>query len=284
MFSERRYTYAKPPRQSRSMGGMIIWATVAVFFLQLLTQGQLTALLQLSAPEISRFQLWRIGSYMFAHGSLTHLFVNMWGLFLFGRMVEERLGGTRFLNLYFTSGFIGGLAWLLFNWKMPAAVGGYLLPAPAVVGASGALFGVMMAAAMMFPNQRIMLLLPPVEMPLKTFVPVYALIEILMLWRADNVAHLAHLGGLVGGFLYIRGQAPELWQWHFLRALRDRWRRRGWRKLAGGKPPPAGPDAAAPSSEEIDRILDKIGREGINRLTAAERRTLEHARERLRNR
>ncbi|MFA5203451.1 MAG: rhomboid family intramembrane serine protease [Lentisphaeria bacterium] len=287
MLADRDYTRRPPwsPRAESSMTSVLIWTTVAVFFLQWLTRDQIVVWLALSPADIQRWQLWRLGTYLFAHGGFFHLFMNMWALYLFGRPLESALGGHRFLNLYFTSGIIGGLVWLFFNWQSPLS---------AVEGASGAVFGVMMAAAMKFPNERIMLLIPPVVMRLKTFVIVYAGLELFFeLSRLDgNVAHLAHLGGMLGAFLFMR----DLYTPAALRRLggdlRSAWSnwRAGHRRRRltlddapdGNRPPD--PAAAARFSAEVDRVLDKIGRDGIQSLSAEERRILEKARERLRTR
>ena len=93
-----------------------------------------------------------------------HLLLNMWGLYLFGNHVYNRLGSKRFLTLYFLSGVSGSFLWLLFNWGTQDYV----------IGASGAVFGVMMAATMLSPDMRIMLLFPPIAMKLRTLVVVFA--------------------------------------------------------------------------------------------------------------
>jgi len=282
MLSDRDYMndrQSRWPGQHTSIVTLLIWANVIVFVLQFLSTDRLTDVLCLSAPGVRHLELWRLGTYMFVHGGFLHILFNMWPLYLFGRLLEERIGGTRFLHLYLVSGLLGGLVWLFFNWNSPEPV----------VGASGAVFGVLMAAAMTFPNQKIMLLLPPVEMRLKTFVAVFAAIEIFSefgqatgTWN-DRIAHLAHLGGMLGGFLYMRRIMPD-----FRIRVRD-W----WRNLIRRRPGPPSADAddrtgdALPPAEfqrEVDRILDKIGREGLAGLTIEERKTMERARKRLRER
>ena len=139
----------------------LIVANAVVFLLTSLDNtGRLTEALGLSFAGITDFQLWRLVTYMFVHGGLTHIFFNMWGLYLFGMPVEQRLGPERFLRLYFLSGIVGSGLWLLANW----GTNGLL------IGASGGVFGVMMAAAMSFPNMQIVLLFPPIPMRLRTFV------------------------------------------------------------------------------------------------------------------
>jgi len=152
--------------------------------------------LALSSHGIRQFKFWQFVSYMFLHGGVMHILFNMWGLYLFGQHVLARLGTQRFLTLYFLSGISGAGLWLLFNWNSPAPV----------IGASGAVFGVIMAAALFFPNMQIMLLFPPIPMKLRTFVLLFAGIEILseLSTMQGNVAHLAHLGGFLAAYIYIR--------------------------------------------------------------------------------
>ena len=261
----------------------LIVANAVVFLLTSLDNtGRLTEALGLSFAGITDFQLWRLVTYMFVHGGLTHIFFNMWGLYLFGMPVEQRLGPERFLRLYFLSGIVGSGLWLLANW----GTNGLL------IGASGGVFGVMMAAAMSFPNMQIVLLFPPIPMRLRTFVLVYGLIEASMAWqeaagRGGGIAHLAHLGGLLGAFFYMKRlgfQSPYNW----LSQIRSAWRRRSLRMVppSGPRPPPVPPPGGLPKDleSETDRILDKIGTHGIQSLTPEERQTLEVARERLRHR
>ena len=165
-----------------------------VFFL--FTQGsdRMGLLLAFQPRLVLRLEVWRLVTYMFVHGSFVHLLFNMWGLYLFGRLLEGELGSWRFLILYFVSGIIGALLWSVFNFNRNAIL----------IGASGAIFGVVVATAMAFPDMRIMLLIPPIPMKLKTFCWVYIIIEVLeALFSTSSVAHLAHLGGALGGFLFI---------------------------------------------------------------------------------
>lgn len=276
MYSDRSYSSrGRHPQPAVSAVSAVIWVTVACFILQWLSRDRFTLYTWLDGESIRHHEYWRLGSYMFVHGGFWHILMNMWGLHLFGRMIEDRLGSSHFLNLYFISGVIGGGTWLFFNWDSPVPV----------IGASGGLFGVMMAAAMLFPNERILLLIPPIPLRLKTFVGVYALVEVFSLGAQSGIAHLAHLGGLLGGFLYMHRVMPVISPRELFSRLRNRLRRRGWslHPDSSAKPPPAGDaDAGMPTSEEIDRVLDKIGEQGLNSLTPSERRILDKARERLR--
>ena len=150
------------------------------------------------------------------------------------------------------------------------------------VGASGALFGVMAAAAMAFPNAVISLLFPPISLRMKTFIWVYALLEVVMAFDShSNVAHLAHLGGMVGAFIYMRrlrrGQQFSILEW-----LKSRFSGFGRRSRRHGPDMDFPKMDGGPTSEEVDRVLEKMSQEGYEKLTEAEKRTLEAASQRLR--
>lgn len=288
MFSDRDYNRPssrsafRPPQVS--MVTAILFATVGTFLLQVIWSradgsDPVTDFLCLHAESVRHGQVWRLLTYALVHGGFWHIFVNMWGLFLFGRLLEQRLGRGRFLALYVVSGLIGAGTWLLLNWNSPVPV----------VGASGSLFGVMMAAAMLFPDVRVMLLIPPVPLKLKTFVAVYAVAEVFLELGGsfarlhDNVAHIAHLGGLLGGFLFMQHHLPRYNLSRLFSRIPNPFRRT-WKLHP--KPSPGAPGSAAggDTMHDVDSVLDKIGREGINSLTEAERSVLERARERLRQR
>ncbi len=186
------------PHKQRSpspgMNAVTLLITLNVVFFVLFPGASLWQL-ALSADGFRHFRFWQIISYMFLHGNFVHLLLNMWGLYLFGNHVYRRLGTQRFLMLYFLSGISGSLLWLLFNWNSPSSV----------IGSSGAVFGVMMAAAVLSPERRMMLLFPPIPVKLKTLVFVFAGIEILseLSNLQGGVAHLAHLGGFLGAYLYM---------------------------------------------------------------------------------
>ncbi len=276
----------------------LIIANVVVFIFQMLSSagrppgelGPLGSLLALRGKDVP-LEFWRYGTYMFAHGGMFHILINMLILYVLGKPVEERIGGNDFLYLYFVSGLIGGGIWWLCNWSSGTPV----------VGASGAVFGVMLAAAMLYPNLQIMLLFPPIPMKLKTFVTVFAVITVLFSIQqaisgqeGGGIAHVAHLGGFIGGFLYMRRYYRKYYpnRSFILEPLRRKWdsltkqeqrRRAQFRKHEGGKKRESTPEDEDldTSSENVDRILDKIGREGIQNLTARERKVLEQARKRL---
>ncbi len=171
------------------------------------------------------FEAYQLVTYMFLHDwqTITHLFFNMFALWMFGRVLEYDLGSKRFLTFYMVSGIGAGLLQLLVNWgevqyliaQVESGVGdpslmsriSALISAPSV-GASGAVFGILLGFGMMHPNSVIMLLIPPIPVKAKYFVIIYGLIELFLgvSGRASGVAHFAHVGGMLWGFLL-------LWLW-----------------------------------------------------------------------
>ena len=144
------------------------------------------------------FMPWQLLSYAFLHGDLTHIFFNMFGLWMFGRDLERLMGPRNFL-VYYTTCVVGaGLVQLVF-----AAVTGGVYP---TIGASGGIFGILLAYAMFFPNRTVMLLFPPIPMRAKYFVLFYGLLELYLgvSGMSPGVANFAHLGGMLFGFLLLR--------------------------------------------------------------------------------
>jgi membrane associated rhomboid family serine protease len=151
------------------------------------------------------FLPWQVVTYAFLHGGVFHLFFNMMGLWMFGSEIERVWGPKRYLQFYMASVLAAALAQLL-----TALVTGAVYP---TIGASGGLFGLLLAFGMLFPNRQIMLLIPPIPMKAKVFVAIYGAIELFLgvTGTQQGVAHFAHLGGMLGGFLmiqYWRGRPP----------------------------------------------------------------------------
>jgi membrane associated rhomboid family serine protease len=145
------------------------------------------------------FQVWQLVTYSFLHGGLAHIFFNMFALYMFGSDIE-RLFGSRFFAAYY---FVSVLAAAICHLVVTAWMGGPPLP---TVGASGGVYGLLLAYGMYFPNRQLMLLFPPIPMRARTFVIVYAVLELVLgvTGTAAGVAHFAHLGGMLGGYLMIR--------------------------------------------------------------------------------
>lgn len=141
---------------------------------------------------------WQLVTYMFMHGGFGHLFFNMYTLFIFGSVLENVWGTKKFLTFY----FVTGIGAALVNIGVQYLTGSFAL----TVGASGAIYGILMGYAMLYPDSMLTLVLPPVSMKAKWFVLIFAGIELLLGISnnpADNVAHFAHLGGLIFAFLLI---------------------------------------------------------------------------------
>ncbi|MBO5189014.1 MAG: rhomboid family intramembrane serine protease [Alistipes sp.] len=136
-------------------------------------------------------------TYMFLHANFEHFFFNMFALWMFGRTLEYNLGSQRFLTYYVACGVGAALV----QYGVAVLLGE--LPM-FIVGASGAVMGLLLAFGVMHPNAVIMLLIPPIPMKAKWFVIIYALIELFLGWRGvGQVAHFAHVGGMLWGFLLL---------------------------------------------------------------------------------
>ena len=234
----------------------LIIANVLMFFLEQTAPGWMGALV--FRPAYVFYQPWTIVTYMFLHdpNGITHILFNMLGLYFFGPRVEERLGSRRFITLYVLSGISGAIASFFFA------------PMASVVGASAAVFGVMLAFARFWPDVQILFMF---------FFPVQARVAIIImtvmaLWSGfqgsrAGVADFAHLGGFAGGYLYLK----------FLE------RKSGVKKFRTKTVAPVTKDAlnnwkrVDPKSvhevnrDEVNRILDKIGAKGLSSLTPQER-------------
>jgi len=150
------------------------------------------------------FWPWQMLSYGFLHGDLLHLSFNMLGLWMFGSELERLWGRQRYWQFRLASLLAAAATQLLVTWLTRSMV--------PTVGASGALFGLLLAFGMLFPNRIIVPLIPPIPMKARTFVIVFGVLELVLgLYGRSGIAHFAHLGGMLGGFLmirYWRGQAP----------------------------------------------------------------------------
>ena len=226
-------------------------------------------------------EIWRFVTYMFLHGGFGHILFNMIGLWMFGAQIEAGWGRGPFLLYYLVCGLGGAVTYGLFN------VFGMEAFTP-MIGASGALYGILLAYGMMFPEAVILigLILP---MKAKYAVVLFGLIELLST-IADNgsgVAHWAHLGGMGAGFIFLRLTIPSLRAGMGLR-LPGR-RLFGKRKLRVVRPetrttqapPSSGRPAGSPpptaDRSQVDAILDKISREGLDSLTPQEQEILRRA-------
>lgn len=151
-----------------------------------------------AGPSNSPFMPWQLVTYGFLHGNLMHIAFNMFALWMFGRELELMMGPRRFLTYFLTCVIGAGFIQLIV-----AGTQGGLYP---TVGASGGVFGILLAYGLAFPNRMIMLLFPPIPMKAKYFVLVFGLLELYLgvSGNAPGVANFAHLGGMLFGFLLLR--------------------------------------------------------------------------------
>jgi membrane associated rhomboid family serine protease len=190
----------------------LVVANVAMFLLQSVAPGLLfpLALWPLGGAPAGAgvgFAPWQLITYGFLHGGLLHLAFNMFALYMFGGAIERVFGARRYLTYYLVCVVSAAITQLVF-----ASVTSGFYP---TVGASGGVFGLLLAYAMYFPNNRIMLLFPPIPMRARTFVVVYAVLELLLgvTGTQGGVAHFAHLGGMIGGFVMLRyWRGPGSWR------------------------------------------------------------------------
>ena len=260
----------------------------------------------------SNFRPWQLFTYMFIHASRQHLFFNMFAVWMFGRIIEQTMGRNRFLFYYLTCGLGAGLMQEIVQmaeyWYYgyaayeQANLGGVLVPMADylnrwnTVGASGAVYGILLAFGVTFPNERLFIFPIPVPIKAKYFVVGYAIIELLsaLSQSSDGVAHMAHLGGMLVGLLLIiywrrgggngsnggyRSYGPRDDSWNGFR----NWFSSLFKKKEphidvtyGGR---YGQEAAyrqqkKEQEEELNRILDKVKKNGYEGLTAEEKRRL----------
>ena len=212
---------------------------------------------------LHRLALWQFVTYMFLHGGLGHLFFNMFVLWMFGSEIERYWGGREFLKYYFITG-VGAviLTWLSsINSVIPT------------IGASGAIFGILVAYAMMFPNRPVYLyFLFPIKA--KHLVVLFAIIELAASWShtPDGIGHFAHLGGMLFGFLYLKRERFSYLLGDFIRGAKTR--RENQKRQRD--------EQERDMERKVDEILQKISREGRESLTQEEEELLKWASKRYR--
>ena len=196
----------------------IIIINVLIMIMTSLNETFMVEKFALFYPTAPFFHWWQPFTHMFMHGGFWHLFFNMYTLFIFGSVLERVWGPKKFLVFYFVTG-IGaaaihtGVEWMqMQTWITQAAEGSqsalvsiHQLKMTPTVGASGAIYGVLMGYAMLYPDSVLTLIFPPVSMKAKWFVLIFAGIELLtgVTGTGGGIAHFAHLGGLIFGFLLI---------------------------------------------------------------------------------
>lgn len=239
-------------------------------------------------------QPWRLVTFQFLHAGVTHIFFNMFGLYIFGGVVERYLGSRRYLAYYLVTGIAGGVLYMVLNllgflairYNLPS-IPGLLFHQSTVplVGASAGVFGVIMACAKIEPDSQVQLMLPPVTLRMRTLA--YAFVGIalfnLLITGTNAGGEAAHIGGAIAGYYFIRNS-------HLLADFFDVFSdsrkppkpgkpRSGWSWLRGG-----GGAGVAVNQGEVDRILAKVRDSGIASLTEKEKKILADDTNRLRAR
>lgn len=214
---------------------------------------------------LGELRLWQPITYLFLHGNFWHILMNMFALWMFGVPLERDWGYSAFMKFYFIVGIAAGVVtWLLM-----------LGSSAPTIGASGAIMGVLVAFAMVYPDAPILLAFI-IPVPARVFVLIYAVMEFLSARRfaSDGIGHITHLAGMAAAFVILKAD----WR---LGALLNRFRRQMRARSRGlriveppRKPPAARPHPDPDNDTEVDAILDKISREGIDSLTATELKKL----------
>jgi membrane associated rhomboid family serine protease len=211
-----------------------------------------TSLFYLYPPyAIGKLWLWQFITYMFLHSIQDpwHIVINMLALWMFGGQVERAMGTKKFLTMYFTAGVFAGIFCCIFT------------PTNAILGASGAIFAIEIAFAMFFPNATVIFFIFPIKA--KYLVMIFAGITVFncLMVTGGNVAHFAHLGGLLYGFLFVRYESRFS---NFLISWQIQQQEKGYKKEEELK-------------RKVDQLLDKVNREGMKNLTRKERAFLRNA-------
>lgn len=219
-----------------------------------------------------RVEVWRLVTFQFLHATPAHLIMNMLGLWLFGGTVERKLGFRKYAAFYLVCGIFGGLLYMLLNLvgNLAPAVFGWLQSVPGLlahettsplVGASAGVFGVIVACAYLEPREHVQILFIPIGIPLPWFAYGYVALALfnLLSGSANAGGEAAHVGGAIAGYYFIRHS-------HLLRDFFD---------IFGDSRKPGGRRQGAEArGAEVDRILQKVSRQGADSLTRSERRTL----------
>ena len=212
------------------------------------------------------FFVWQFGTYIFMHGNIWHLLFNMFALWMFGGELERSWGTREFVIFFFITGVGVGLIHyvLATGVSLPRFVRDYSRP---LIGSSGSIFGLLAAYGVCFPERRIlfMLLFP---MKAKWFVLLLAAIELYLCRVPGSIAHFAHLSGMLIGWLYLKKE----WTLASARDYLDHQRRRRKLKLVREQE-----NDLQQERDEVDRILDKINKEGMESLSRQERKILHRA-------
>jgi len=240
----------------------IIIATGLIFLFQTIIGSKLISWFGLYPVQVYReFRIWQFVTYMFLHGDFLHILINMIILWMFGCEVERNWGTNDFLKYYFICGVGAGVFHILFH----------LTSEVPVVGASGAVYGILLAFAMLFPDRPIILFPFFIALKAKYWAMIFAVIALIfgMFGGQNGVAHFAHLGGMIVGFIYLKlSWRTSLFGSDFFKRKKDEWE---FQKLINKR------KKMLELRQTIDVILDKINDVGYENLTEKEKRTLKTA-------
>jgi membrane associated rhomboid family serine protease len=247
----------------------LILSNVTIFAAQELFQlrGYFLFNFGLIPPAFFHGEVWRLFTYMFLHAGFAHILFNMLALWMFGSMLERVWGSKEFLKYYLLTGLGGGLCYALFNMGSPIPT----------VGASGAIYGLLLAYGVLFPDNIIYIWFV-IPLRAKWFVIIFGIIEFLASFNpGSGVAHLAHLGGMIMGYIYLKRR-----QIFGGRVGMTRYEK--WMKDYNSQKRTREDDEVEKVRREVDELLDKINRVGYDGLTKDEQKRLEKASEFLRER
>jgi len=210
-------------------------------------------------------QVWRLLTYQFIHADFFHILFNMVGLYFFGPMIEQWWGRKRFLAFYLLCGVSGALVAM----ALGAIPGLGIFPSGAsLVGASGAIFGILVGCAALFPHQRVQLLFPPIPMTLRTMAIIFLGIAVMRViaGSANAGGEAAHLGGAILGFVLVKNAAWLNWADRFSpESIKDNLNDGRFQKKV---------EKQRAAEAEVDRILAKVAASGLQSLTKKEKKTL----------
>jgi len=293
MLSERPYMQRPVGRQVLSMTAMLVAANVLTYllfaFLSIAapaTAGRLLTIFELNPNQLFHGAVWQLLTFQFLHGGIFHLLVNCLMLYIFGRQVEILVGQRAMLGLYLTAGAIGGVLHCLLSWAFPRHFGMH-----PVVGASAGVFGLLAVFAVLNKETQLTALIAfiiPVQMRAKTLLLIMLGVTVLgLLNPQSNIAHTAHLGGMLVGIVYARYLLkPERFQFRLpkIRIVQVHPVTRK-RSYSEGDVEELEEDQLPPDEfmrREVDPILDKILTHGLESLSERERKILERARQKVR--
>ena len=290
MLEDRAYMRNNPYQPQRSATFILIMINIAVFVVQSLAEAYTSLPVEkyfyLSPNGLKSGFIWQFFTFQFLHGGPLHLLFNCLVIWFFGREVEEALGQKTFWKLYLICGVAGGVLQVLFQVVLAFATNSSGLFQGEVIGASAGGLGLIAAFATLFPERVITLLLffiLPVSLRAKTLLWIsFGLALFGMMIPKDDIAHAAHLGGIIAGILFIK-QISHGGLWSFSKLMPRRSRPRSTMGEVSVHRPkrPANVEPEDFIRNEVDPILDKISAHGIHSLTAREREILDRARKQM---